>query len=135
MKEKKVSADWYIAATHWLTSSVAMAILGALIGFVLLLIFQNPIILALGFIVIYPLCMWFAVKYSVKYLGNTYLIKNANQIVILSTIYLIIVGGGLRLLDFKGVVTYENIGFVLAVFVFYFSSKKYLKNDTEAVLS
>lgn len=130
MKEKKVSADWYIAATHWLTATITMTILGVIIGVVLILISQDPIIVALGFIILYPLCMWFAVKYSVKYLSNTYFIKNTNQIVILSTIYLIIVGGGFRLLDFKGLVTYEHIGFVLAVFVFYFASKKYLKNNT-----
>ena len=86
MKEKKTSADWYIAATYWLTTIVLSTILGALIIFVLAIVSQNPSATMIGFIILDPLVMWLAVRYSVKFLDKTYIIRNANQIVMLSTI-------------------------------------------------
>jgi uncharacterized membrane protein YhiD involved in acid resistance len=131
MKEKKNSADWYIAATHWLTATIGMAIFGAVIGIILALISQNPTIIMVGIIILYPLMMWLAVKYSARYLDKTYVIKNTNQIVILSTIYIVIVGGGYRVMNLlsKGILTADHIGFAIAIIVFYFASKKYIKNN------
>jgi uncharacterized SAM-binding protein YcdF (DUF218 family) len=132
MKEKKASADWYISATHWLTATITMVIFSVVLGFILALITQNTTIILIGFILLYPLMMWLAVKYSARYLNKTYVIKNANQIVILSTIYIVIVNGGLRILSFlsNGVITADHIGFALAIIVFYFASRKYIKNNS-----
>ena len=131
MKPKKTSADWYIAATHWLTATIASVIFSVVIGILIAIISQNPIIIMIGFIILYPLMMWFAVKYSARYLDKTYIIKNANQIVILSTVYLVIVGGGLRLYNFlqNGILKDDYIGFALALIVFYFASKKFIRNN------
>ena len=129
MKTKKESADWYISATHWLTSIIGMTIFGAILVIILAIVYPNPEFIAYGYLVIYPLMMWLAVKYSAKYVNKTYVIKNVSQIVTLSTIYMVIVGGGFRVIGFasKGIVTPDNIGFLLATIVFYFASKKYLK--------
>jgi hypothetical protein len=133
MKEKKNSADWYIAATHWLTATFTMVVFAVVLGIILSLVTQNPTVVLLGFIILYPLMMWLAVKYSARYLDKTYIIKNANQIVILSTIYIVIVGGGIRVMDFisNGIITPDHIGFALAIIVFYFASRKYIKNNIE----
>lgn len=132
MKPKKASADWYIAATHWLTATISMVVFSIVVGIILALISQNPTVILIGFIILYPLMMWLAVKYSARFLDKTYVIKNANQIVILSTIYIVIVGGGFRVMSFlsKGVITPDHIGFLLAIIVFYIASKKYIKNNS-----
>jgi len=133
MKEKKNSADWYIAATHWLTATITMVVFAVVLGIILALITQNQAVILVGYIILYPLMMWLAVKYSVRYLDKTYIIKNANQIVILSTIYIVIVGGGIRVMGFisNGIITPDHIGFALAIIVFYFASRKYIKNNIE----
>lgn len=130
MKEKKVSADWYIAATHWLTTLITATVGGVL--FVLLFtITGNPLIVFIASIIAWPFMIWLGVIYSVRYLNKTYVIKNAKQIVILSTIYLTIVAGGFRLYEFlqTGVIKIEYISFVVGVIIFYFLSKKYLKEN------
>lgn len=129
---KKQSAEWYIAATHWLTATIASVVFGVVIGIILALISNNPVVLFVGFIIIYPLMMWFAVKYSARYLDKKYVIKNPNNIVILSTIYILLVGGGFRVYSFiaNSVFTSDLIGFILAVIVFYIASKKYILKNT-----
>jgi len=131
MKPKKESADWYIAATHWLTATISMVIFAVVIGIALALISQNPTVILIGFIILYPLMMWLAVKYSARYLDKTYVIKDASKIVILSTIYIVLVGGGFRVMNFlsTGIITPDHIGFALAIIAFYFASKKYIKSN------
>lgn len=135
MKPKKESADWYIAATHWLTAGFAIPfVLALVLGIPLTLILgkENIGLLALAFIILNILSIWLGVIYSSRYLNKTYVIKNADQIVILSTIYLVLVGGGLRAYKFvqTGVFTYEYIGFAVGVIIFYLISKKYIKNNS-----
>lgn len=134
MKEKKNSAEWYIAATHWLTALILSTILGAIVIFILAMVSQNPTVTLIGFIVLNPVVMWFAVKYSSRYLDKTYFIKNANQIVILSLIYLIITAGGFRVYKFfqTGVFQTEYVGFIIALIVFYLASKKYIKSNSNS---
>lgn len=138
MKSKKESADWYIAATHWLTAGFAIPfVLALVLGIPLTLILgkENITLLAFAFIILSILSIWLGVIYSSKYLNKTYIIKNADQIVILSTIYLVLVGGGFRVYKFiqTGVFTYEYIGFAIGIIIFYFVSKKYIKNNSAAV--
>ena len=131
MKEKKNSSEWYIAATHWLTAMVSSVIFGAIIIFLLAMITQNPMVVLVGMIVLNPVVMWFAVKYSARYLDKTYVIRDASNIVLLSTIYLVIVAGGYRAYHFvnTGVFQNEYIAFILALIVFYIASKKYIKSN------
>ena len=136
MKEKKASADWYIAATHWLTATVAMVIFGIIMGFIIGiisgLVSNNESVILVATIISYPIAMLVAVKYSAQYLDKTYVISNANQIVILSTVYLVIVGGGFRVMGILsgGSITADHIGFAIAIVVFYFASKKYIKENS-----
>ena len=134
MKEKKVSADWYVAATHWLTAGFVIPFLLALVlGIPLTLILDkdNLLLLSVGFGLLNMLSVWLGVMYSAKYLNKTYVIKNAHKIVALSTIYLAVIGGGFRLLKLiqTGNFSYELLGFIIGIVIFYLASKKYIKNN------
>lgn len=131
MKERKNSPGWYIAATHWLTAMVSSVIFGVVIIFLLVLVSQNYYVVLLGMLILHPIVMWLAVKYSARYLDKTYVIKNASQIILLSTLYLAIVAGGYRAYKFlnTGVFQNEYIVFIITLIVFYIASKKYVKNN------
>ncbi len=137
MKEKKASAEWYIAATHWLTAGFA-------IPFVLTLLLSVPVTLLLAkyangnylqgtvFVLVSILGIWLGVIYSSRYLDKTYVIKDANKIINFSTAYLAIIGGGFRVYEViqTGILHYTDLGFLVGVVVFYFVSKKYVKNNS-----
>jgi len=132
---KKQSPEWYIAGTHWLTSMVSSAIFGAIILFILAAISQDVTILSIGTIIIYPVVMWLAVRYSANFVNKRYIIVNPDHIVTLSTVFLVIVAGGYRgysaLSSSGGMLVIANaIGFFVALVIFYFASKKYVKKTT-----
>lgn len=137
MKEKKASADWYIAATHWLTSGFVIPLI---LGFVAIMVLAaiigsgasaNTFTVSVAIIILTPIFFWLGVMYSAKYLDKTYVIKNAQNIVLLSTVYLVVIGGGYRLYQFlqTGIFKDEYIGFILGLLAFYLASKKYIKNN------
>lgn len=140
MKEKKASADWYIAATHWLTAGfVVPFLLNLVVGILLVLLLggDDLLLLSISFGILYVISIWLGVMYSAKYLDKTYIIKDAHNIALISTIYLAIIGGGFRLsrlLENENFL-YEFLGFVIGVVVFYVASKKYVKNNTAQVQS
>lgn len=137
MNEKKQSAAWNIAATHWLTSGfVVPLILTFVIVLVLGLVFgqgleNSATLIAFASILYSPLVYWLAVMYSARYVNKKYFIKDSNEIAKLATLYLVVVGGGFRLLQIiSGYgLTIEHIGFILAVIVFYIASKKYIRTS------
>ncbi|OGF63120.1 hypothetical protein A2662_02450 [Candidatus Giovannonibacteria bacterium RIFCSPHIGHO2_01_FULL_45_33] len=136
MPEKKKSASWYIAATHWLTSGFVIPfILTFVIALILGLIFGADVtkgasLIALSLIVYMPLIYWLGVMYSARYINKKYFIENKNEIAKLATLYLAIVGGGFRVLQILNGsgLTFEHIGFFLAIIAFYIASKKYIYN-------
>jgi len=127
----KKSADWYIAATHWLTSVVSSAIFGAIIFFILALVTQNQDIFIIAAFLVQPLVMWFAVKYSAHFVNGRYIINNPQSIVISSFIYFLVVNGGYQVYLFSttGVFSTTAVGFILSIAVFYLASKKYIKSN------
>jgi hypothetical protein len=133
MKTKKASAEWYTAATHWLTSLIMATILGVVL-FILIIIVggDNQIAILLANVIVLPITMYLAVKYSAGYVNKTYIITKADMIVNYSTIYTLIIAGGYRVYTFlkTGIFTYEYVGFIIAFVVFYVASKKYIKNNS-----
>jgi len=128
---KKHSPEWYIAGTHWLTSMITAAIIGSIVIFLLAIITQNIIALAIGALIIYPLSMWLAVIYSARFINKRYEIANPNHIITLSTLFLVIVAGGYRLFvtisNPISTISLANIlGFLIMFVIFYFASKKYV---------
>lgn len=134
---KKQSAAWYIAATHWLTSGFVIPLISTfIIGSIIFLVFKKDpetagTVFDFASIFYYPLVAWLGVMYSARYINKKYIIKNSSEIVKLSTLYIIVLGGGYRL--FQIINTYnlkgEYIGFILAVVAFYIASKKYIRTS------
>lgn len=133
MKEKKTSADWYVAATHWLTTLITATVGGVILIFLAALT-GSPVLVAIVSVIAWPFMVWLGVIYSSRYLDRTYIIKDAKHVVLLSTIYLVIVAGGIRLLDFMqtGIIKIEYIGFIIGLIIFYMMSRKYIKDNTIA---
>ncbi len=140
MKERKKSANWYIAATHYLTSGFAIPFLIALvITFIVILLpaLKTAVSTFLfRLIVINILAIWLGVMYSARYLKRTYIIKNKVNIVNLSTTYLVVLNIVYILFQvFYGkiignAITYTFIKFIVRAILFYVFSRRYLV-DTE----
>jgi hypothetical protein len=136
MKEKKQSKDWYIAATHWLTSGFAIPFLMTLIigiPLVILIGEKNIIPLVIASQIVYFFSIWLGIIYSSKYITKTYIVNDKDKIANLSTIYLIVLGGGFRIynlltkgMDIEFII--NACGFVVVVLIFHILSKKYLRN-------
>ena len=135
MKEKKQSAYWYIAATHYLTSGLAMPFLVALVLGIpaFLLIGKDDVLLSVIVnSVLWFIGIWLGVIYSSKYLAKTYIIKDSNKVIKLATIYLAVLGSLFRIdkMD-KGITLGIAVDFILFIGIvsaFYFFSKKYVHN-------
>ncbi len=81
-----------------------------------------------------PLIFWLGVKYSASYINKTYVVQDPKEIALLSTIYLVIIGGGYRLHAYiynVGVDVPVSLAvFIVGAVVFYISSKTYIKSNT-----
>lgn len=139
MKERKKSANWYIAAAHYLTAGFAIPILIGLVAtFIIfpLLSLKSAVLIFWFKSVLSILAIWLGVIYSARYLRKTYIIENKNSIVNLSTTYLVIIGTAYTLFQlFSGkimgtVIVYNFIWLVVGAILFYIFSKRYL-TDTE----
>jgi hypothetical protein len=136
MKEKKISGDWYIALTHFITSGIVIMIFYVVAQYFLFFtenkmiyvnIIGSPLLFILGLIL--------GVIYSAKYITKAYVIKNSQKIAKLSTIYWIFLGGIDRLYKFMNITNNEELKYVIIGFIFliiesiifYTFSKKYIK--------
>ncbi len=133
---KKSSSYWYIAITHVFTVVIAVILLQWVIGFSISIIMEllpiyDPVheIRELIFFIVSPFLIWLAVKYSVIRLEKRYIIEKINQIIILSTVVMVVIGPGWGIFySLAGNETgpYYHIESILGVIVFYFATKKYL---------
>jgi hypothetical protein len=137
MNELKKSANWNIAATHYLTAGFAIPFLIHLVSgiFISSLRITSPSIVSFIGLLISALSIWLGVMYSVKYLKKTYLITENNKIVMLSTIYFVVLGLGYLLfycitLGLTSNLLFAFVTFVVEAALFYFASKKYLQNTS-----
>jgi len=130
---RKQSANWYIAATHYLTAGfviplLIMFIFGLFIGFLPVLPKMLMYLLYSG---VMALAIWLATIYSANFLKKKYIIKDRNKIVNLSTIYLVVLGIiGLVLQSFS---VLSIIVLVVEAVVFYLASKKYIEETSEEI--
>lgn len=139
MVNKKQAATWNIAATHWLTAGFAIPFIVGFIGAIFLgLVFnveslkEMKVLISLATVIYLPLIYWFGVMYSARYINKKYIIKDVKEITQLATVYLIIVGGGLRafrIINETGF-AFEDIGFIFAVIAFYIASNKYIHSES-----
>lgn len=142
MKEPKKSANWYIAATHFLTAGFAIPLIGSLIfGFIiapLLVRIDSVLLVAASSLIITALAVWFGVMYSARYLKRTYIIEDKGKIVRFSIAYLIVLSIGFLLLqiflgkpgDMDILFNISNLG--LRAVLFYVASNKYITYNAYA---
>jgi len=142
MKEKKKSANWYIAATHYLTAGFAIPFLiGLAASFILLPLIElgSTLLITIFLLVVRLLAIWFGVMYAANYLKKTYIIEDKNKIVNLATMYFVVLNGGWwgisTIISGKRVgvdVVFSLLNFIILAPLFYLFSKKYISN-TETV--
>jgi hypothetical protein len=137
MKIKKTSANWYIIMTHLLTIVVTGLIFAVLMGMILGLLNVSDTISQTVFLIVFPIIMWFAVKYSASFINNNYVIKDANRIVIFSTIDFLILN---LLLTSKNIFSnnlppLDLIGTIVAIIIVYLASKRYIKENVNSNIS
>lgn len=139
METKKKSANWYIAATHWLTAGFIIPLLGIIIlmpllGYIFISLFGEDRasgLLQISILLLWPFIIWLGVKYSASYCNKKYVIESTKEIVILSTLYLAITRGlfmGYQIFA-QGLLTMNHLISVITVIVFYLASKKYIKQS------
>ena len=144
MKERKKSKDWYIAARHYIATSLMGRLISSIVLVALFFLLgpeSLPSLMEFPLIV-FPLMggilgVWLGIMYSANYLKKIYIIENKDKIVNLATIYNIILG----VVSFLYVVTklkgYEGNNIIvicyliIEVFLFYILSKKYIRNTKE----
>ena len=134
VKKKKESANWYIAATHYLTSGfVIPLIINAIAAFTILPLLGEGLMSYVVLLVIYLASIWLGVMYSANYLKKAYIIKEPAAIVKLSVIYMVVLfliffgftvaGGEVPALNLG----LEGLRLILVAILFFVASKKYIK--------
>jgi hypothetical protein len=140
MKEKKISPNWYIAATHWLTSGFVIPLLIVfVVGIPLSLLIgdQSPVVYVILIAAIQILSVWLGIMYSSKYVARTYIVSNKEKVASLATIYLVVIGLLFRSSDYirnpgmDFARTTDWVMFAIMAILFYILSKKYIKNTAE----
>lgn len=138
MGKRKKSANWYIAATHYLTSGFVIPFLVFLISaFTIIPLtskFNSIILNIIVYAIIFILSVWLGIMHSSRYLRNAYIIteKNKNKIINLSTIYFVLLGGGFSAFAAG---PFSLIFFAFLALLFYKLSHKYISiNEKEEAL-
>lgn len=135
---KKHSPDWYVAATHYLTSGFAIPFLGSILIGTLHEFFLPYEGAAMSVLVIIEsvVLTYAGVLYGSKYVLRTYEIRDRARVIKLATIYYVVVMLSIwvaTLSAFNGYSQVEStqlglgaLSALLNVFVFYFASREYL---------
>jgi hypothetical protein len=137
MGKRKKSANWYVAATHYLTSGfVAPFLIFLVSSFTIIPLasnFNSTILNVIVYAIIFIISIWLGIMHSSRYLRNAYIIteKSKDKIVNLSTIYFVIFSGGFSALAAG---PFSLIFFALLAFIFYKLSYKYINaNEKEEI--
>lgn len=139
-KPKKQSANWYIAATHYLTAGFVIPFIGGLaLGFVhYFIVLPQSDILALAISAVESaILICLGVVYGARFVNRRYVITDASKIVKLATIYYVVlasVGWAASLLFLslvpveQGVIATGITSSVVNIGLFYILSKKYIQS-------
>ncbi len=134
---KKQSKDWYIAATHWATAGFAIPfIIGLIIGLPLILLLgeENSALWETVMAILWIPSIWLGIIYSGRYIEKTYIIRDNKKIVKLATIYFVAITFVYKLWiwsqqEISIDLISDLLFFIIAIFVYYVISKKYIKNN------
>jgi len=137
MKQRKKSANWYVAATHYLTAGFVVPLLmGLLSAFVIIPMVETldlPILSAVVSWIIMFLSIWLGIMYSARYLRSTYVItpENKNKIIKLATIYFAVINTFFLLAQAAVFGFFAFFLVAAAIAFFYFLSRKYVPVTSE----
>ncbi len=133
MYNKKQTESWKIALLHWLQAGFMIPmLLGMAFDLTWAIIIQADFFWKnVTTLLVYPLITLLGVLYSTRVIKHSYTGFDPKEILKLSTFYILIVSGGVRV---YGLLFYsyeiggyiEMTAFALRVLVFYFVSKKLL---------
>lgn len=124
METTKQPASWYLAGLHFLTAGFAVPVLIGAAAFVLLYFvsFESIVLRLVISFVLAIFSTWLGVRYSARYIHETYRVDDAESIVVLSTIFLAVLSV-IRLLftitsaDLSRIIyTFVQLAVVLALF-------------------
>jgi len=147
---KKQSSVWYIAATHYLTGVLVPKIIGTFI-LIPVFILLNSILNIKGSLVgeieegvIIILVAFFGAWYGSRYVNSHYIIKNAARVVEIAMVYCLAINVVVWhiLYVITDVMKHNETNYfdfgksfiygLLISAIFYFGSKKYIKNDVDS---
>ena len=138
MSEKKTSANWYIATTHYLTAGLVVPFIGSIIlAFVFRSLNISDLPRGLIGLIASPIIVYLGVMYAARYVNRTYVFNDPMKIVRLSTIYLAILSLGFLAASTAFVISrgieFDPIPLLITLMtdlidipVFYIASKKYI---------
>ena len=133
MKEKKQSANWYIAATHYLTTVVMLFVLGLIVG-VIEVILHIPSVSGFDIfnLVMAVFTVWLATRYAAKFINNQYIISDKKKIIALSTVYMVIIYVLFNLAPSASKInlSYRIVNVIWVSGLFYFFSQKYVSDNS-----
>ncbi len=138
MKKRKKSANWYVAATHYLTAGFVVPFFVFLVSSLALI----PLVASLDLLILEIatlvgmifLSIWLGVMYSARYLRKAYIIDEEakRKVVKLSTIYFAVLNGGpLATLAFLLGQPAALIVVAIMAFMFYSMSQRYISLSIE----
>jgi hypothetical protein len=120
MKELKKSANWNIAATHYLTAGFVMPILVSMVGNIVIgaLGITSAHVIAVLQITVYILSIWLGVMYAARYLRKTYIVDDKYSVIRIATIYFVVLHVGYIVLQFllRDVISLTAAGITLVAF-------------------
>jgi len=146
MKEKKQSPHWYIAITHYLTAGFVIPLLvmiGTLYLVAWLFILYPDILAKLNEVIVslfMLIAIWLGVIYSAKFIDKKYIIIDSAKVINYSTGIMVILFIISRIIELvsKGLnmtLVINLVYSVLAITIFYFTSKKYVHNTQGSEIS
>jgi hypothetical protein len=154
MKEKKQSATWIIALSHFASGAFAAPFLSVFFLMLTVLLvssigmpeledvgFWGDLVSGIFLLIIPMLSAWLCAKRSANYINNTYIIKNSKNIITIALIYMLAIEFPLLLFSSMlgpvaptpGYFLSMFVEFIIMSYIFYVVSKKYIKNTEEVI--
>ena len=125
-KGKRDASNGLIATIHFVVAGFLLPfIIITVISYIIRLFFDETLFILGAGLIIGPLSIWLGVLYTAKFINKHYTINDVSKIIKLATIYYVVFY--ILLFIISGGNFYSIAPAVIGVFVFYFTSKKYIK--------
>jgi hypothetical protein len=141
MNQKKKASNLIIAIVHAFISnlvfiaietSIAVILINLLEGLFPSIPLSSLIYIVIAFeVVLILLIGWFGPLVGAQFIARKFIVTDKARITKYATLIILIIGGGYRLYGvfIMGDIFYQDFAYLISIFLFYFSSKKFLKNN------